>query len=46
MAAPNSTFAIDGVSCSTDSFVVKEGSVHLMNISAENRQSYGDSANH
>ena len=31
----NSTFAIGGVSCSADSFVVKESSVLRMNICAE-----------
>jgi hypothetical protein len=33
--AGNSTFAIGGVSCSTDSFVVTESSVLRMNICAE-----------
>jgi len=32
----NSTFAIGGVSCSADSFVVAESSVLRMNICAEN----------
>lgn len=32
----NSTFAIGGVSCSADSFVVAESSVLRTNISAEN----------
>ncbi len=32
----NSTFAIGGVSCSADSFLVAESSVLRMNISAEN----------
>ena len=31
----NSTFAIGGVSCSADSFVVKESAVPRMNIYAE-----------
>jgi hypothetical protein len=31
----NSTFAIGGVSCSADSFVVAEGSVLRINICAE-----------
>jgi hypothetical protein len=35
-AAYNSTFAIGGVSCSEDSFVVKESSVLRMNICTEN----------
>jgi len=34
-AAANSTFAIGGVSCSADSFVVKESAVLRMNICAE-----------
>lgn len=34
-AAGNSTFAIGGVSCSADSFVVAESSVLRMNICAE-----------
>jgi len=36
MAAANSTFAIGGVSCSADSFVVAESSVLRMNICAKN----------
>jgi hypothetical protein len=35
-AAPNSTFAIGGVSCSADSFVVAESFVLRINICAEN----------
>ena len=35
MPAGNSTFAIGGVSCSVDSFVVKGSSVLRMNICAE-----------
>ena len=34
--AHNSTFAIGGVSCSTDSFVVTESSVLRINICAKN----------
>ncbi len=34
--AYNSTFAIGGVSCSADSFVVAESSVLRMNICGEN----------
>ena len=34
-AAANSTFAIGGVSCSADSFVVAESSVLRINICAE-----------
>jgi hypothetical protein len=34
-AADNSTFAIGGVSCSADSFVVKEIAVLRINICAE-----------
>lgn len=34
--ATNSTFPIDAFSCSTDNFVVAEGSVHRINIYAEN----------
>ena len=33
----NSTFAIGGVSCSADSFVVKESLVLRINICGENR---------
>jgi hypothetical protein len=36
MAAPNSTFAIGGVSCPADSFVVKGSSVLRMKFCAEN----------
>ena len=32
----NSTFAIGGVSCFADSFVVTESSVHHMNICGKN----------
>jgi hypothetical protein len=35
MPAYNSTFAIGGVSCSADSFVVAESSVLRINICAE-----------
>ena len=35
-ASANSTFAIGGVSCSADTFVVTESSVLRMNICAEN----------
>jgi hypothetical protein len=35
ITAHNSTFAIGGVSCSTDSFVVAESSVLRMNICGE-----------
>jgi hypothetical protein len=35
-AADNSTFAIGGVSCSADSFVVKESSVLRINICGKN----------
>lgn len=35
-AATNSTFAIGGVSCPADSFVVAESFVLCINISAEN----------
>ena len=35
MPAGNSTFAIGGVSCSADSFVVKESFVLRINISGE-----------
>jgi hypothetical protein len=35
-SAANSTFAIGGVSCYADSFVVAESSVLRMNICAEN----------
>jgi hypothetical protein len=35
-AAHNSTFAIGGVSCSADSFVVAESSVLRINICGEN----------
>jgi len=35
ITAANSTFAIGGVSCSADSFVVAESSVLRMNIGAE-----------
>ena len=37
MAAANSTFAIGGVSCSVDSFVVAESFVLRINICGENR---------
>lgn len=36
ITAPNSTFAIGGVSCSADSFVVKESAVLRVNFCAEN----------
>jgi len=36
MTADNSTFAIGGVSCSADSFVVAESSVLRINICAKN----------
>lgn len=36
MSAPNSTFAIGGVSCSEDSLVVAESFVPRINISGEN----------
>ena len=35
MPTGNGTFAIGGVSCSADSFVVTESFVHLINICAE-----------
>jgi len=36
MPAGNSTFAIGGVSCSADSFVVTESAVLRINISSKN----------
>jgi hypothetical protein len=36
MAVDNSTFAIGGVSCSADSFVVAESSVLSINICGKN----------
>jgi len=44
-AAGNSTFAIGGVSCSADSFVVTESSSLRMNICAE-KPAHRKSANH
>ena len=35
ITVPNSTFAIGGVSCSSDTFVVAESSVLRINICAE-----------
>jgi hypothetical protein len=36
LPAPNTTFAIGGVSCSTDGFVIIESSLLRMNICAKN----------
>ncbi len=45
MTAPNSTFAIGGVSCSKDSFAVAESFVLRINICGEN-PAHRKSANH
>ncbi len=40
LTAHNRTFAIGGVSCSADTFVVNQSFVFRINISGKNRQSH------